>query len=155
MSTVYNCSKTKGRDLNDARIVKLRQAHREGRFDGTSCKKLYGDLCPKLGKKFEHITALSPVVKEDLNENVPIKESHKKLAKKQQYSAAAAAAAAAYRTFKPEPDYDDVKAIPKVEYAKLPAAGHMKDPLGDYKAKKKQYLKQQEKLKKKYRGAYF
>jgi len=46
-------SKTKARsDVDGNRIGKLRQAHREGRTEGTSCKKLYGDLCPELDKKF-------------------------------------------------------------------------------------------------------
>lgn len=46
-------SKTKARsDVDGNRIGKLRQAHREGRRDGASCKKLYGDLCPELDKKF-------------------------------------------------------------------------------------------------------
>jgi len=45
-------SKSKSRDVQGNRIGKLRQAHREGRKEGTSCKKLYGDLCPQLDKKF-------------------------------------------------------------------------------------------------------
>jgi len=47
-------STTKSRDVQEIgnRIGKLRQAHREGRKEGTSCKKLYGYLCPDLDRKF-------------------------------------------------------------------------------------------------------
>lgn len=142
-------SKTKARDMDDNRIGKLRQAHREGRKDGTSCKKLYGDLCPDLEKKLHKKPAVI----------IPTKESHKKLAKKQQYSqqmrlvsssAPAAAAAAAYRTFggasgEDLEDYDDTIGFPK-KLAVVPDLAYSSK-------KKKQYFNKD--AKKKYRGAHF
>jgi len=141
-------SKNKARDMpmDNNRIGKLRQAHREGRRDGTSCKKLYGDLCPDLEKKLQRSKVVPP----------PTKESHKKLAKKQQYSeqlrlsqaasAPAAAAAAAYRTFGAsgeEEPYDDTIGFPK----------KLTEQTAYSSKKKKQYYNKD--AKKKYRGAHF
>ena len=46
-------AKTSRQSKSGQRVEKLLQAHREGRKQGASCKKLYGDLCHGLMDKIE------------------------------------------------------------------------------------------------------
>ena len=49
----HSRAKSSRESKSGTRVHKLLQAHREGRKHGSSCKKLYGDLCHSLMEKIE------------------------------------------------------------------------------------------------------
>ena len=49
----YSRAKSSRESKSGTRVHKLLQAHREGRKHGSSCKKLYGDLCHSIMEKIE------------------------------------------------------------------------------------------------------